>query len=200
MRPRLAWLAAGVRMLALGGSGKSPPGNVASSSAPAASATETVDLAAMLSPYADAYGFDTRVTVGNKLVSEVLGRRIGSSTAMSITTNGVTAQQIITANGSWAREQGQAGWTAIAPPAATIDPMAALRTPKTAKIERDQSISAVYDASAFGLPAGDLPVRIYGQGGRLQRLHYETTASGQTAAVDTNFSVLTDLTPIIAPS
>jgi hypothetical protein len=157
------------------------------------------DVNQLLAPYTNGYQFTTTLTIGGAVTATFQGRRFGGSTVLLVTQNGLTIDEVITAAGTWVRQQGQ-DWNAVDAPTTTTDPLLPLRSPKSWRAQPDGTIAAIYAAETFGLPAGDLAVVVTPAGGMLSKVQYDTTVSGKAAILATVFSVITDTTPITAPA
>jgi hypothetical protein len=165
----------------------------------ASSPAQAGDVNQLLAAYANGYQFTTTLTIGGAVTATFQGRRFGGSTVLLVTQNGLTVDEVITAAGTWVRQQGQE-WSQTAAPTTNTDPLQPLRTPKSWRLQPDGTIAAVYAAEAFGLPSGDLAVVVTAAGGALTQIQYDTTVSGKPATLATVFTGLTDTTPITAPA
>jgi hypothetical protein len=156
------------------------------------------DVSSLVAGYAAGYQFSVTVTVGGSVVSTIVGRHIGSNTALAATTNGASVDQVITPDGAWARKSGQ-DWVPVEIAATSSDPLTALAAAISTTVKADGSIDATYDAENFGLPTGELTAHLTMAGNRLTQARYETSVSGKPTVVVSDFALASDLSVIVAP-
>lgn len=174
-------------------------------SAPAA--TVAIDAVALLQTAMDnaapGYHYHSIVTVGGSTVVEVDGDRIGEGTRVGVVRDGVSVQHVITPGGTWVQPDG-GDWDQMDTPPATVDPIAALRSPSAATVASADGtaihLSVSVPAASLGL-AGDATIylAVVVDAGNLAAVVYTTTIEAQPARVETVVGPVIDGTPVVAP-
>lgn len=152
---------------------------------------------------APGYHYHSTVTVGGTTVLEADGDRIGDGTRVGVVRDGVTVQYIITPSGTWVQLDG-GEWDLLDTPAATADPINALRSPVAATVASVDGtavhLSVSVPAASLGL-VGDATavLAVVVDSGNLTGVVYSTTVDGQPATVETTVGPVIDGTPVVAP-
>ena len=183
-----------------------PPATTAATPTPAP--TAAVDPTALLQQALDAlapgYHFTTTVTVDGAVTLVADGDRVADGTRLTINGNGGSVAYVITPAGTWALPEG-GEWEALDTPPASVDPIAALRTPSAISVNSVEGTAtratATVPPTALGIPGGpDATVQLLFDANALTGISYATTVDGKAAAVDAVIGPLTDPTPVTPPA
>jgi hypothetical protein len=191
-----------------------PTSTVAATAAPTPAPTPpstppvpAVDGGALLQQALDAlatgYHFTTTVTVDGVVRLVADGDRVADGTRLNLTGDGGTISYVITPAGSWVLpEDGE--WETIEAPPATVDPIAALRSPTAITVDAVEGtvtrLTATVPGAALGLAGvAAAAVQLLLDGSTLRDITYMASVDARPASVQAAISPLTDATPVIAP-
>ena len=166
-----------------------------------------VDGGALLQQALDAlaagYHFTTTVTVDGVVRLVADGDRVADGTRLNLTGDGGTISYVITPAGSWVLpEDGE--WEAVEAPPATVDPIAALRSPSAITVDAVEGtvtrLTATVPGAALGIAGeAEAAVQLLLDGSMLRDITYLTSVDARPASVQAAIGPLTDATPVIAP-
>jgi hypothetical protein len=181
-----------------------PPGSMATSSngpsvPPTPGPAEV--LAAALGPLDAASEFDSIVTVDAAVATSLTGRTVGTSSSLTVTTEGRTVDYLRVPPSAWAREPGQA-WLVVDAAQTPTSPLAALAAPITVeRVAGDgaTTLKATYAAAVLGLEGGPVTVTITIVGAAVTFQYVEKSA-GHTVVSTTILRPASDTSPIATPA
>jgi hypothetical protein len=159
-------------------------------------------LTQSLDALAGGYHFSTSATLDGAEVLVAEGDRVGDGSRLTIWANGSSVAYIITPAGSWVFPEG-GEWQSLDEPPASVDPLAALRTPTVVSGTSDGTTSTVVvnvPAASLGVAAeGNVDVTVTITGTAATAVSYAATLEGRPANVRTTLGPVVDGTPVVAP-
>ncbi len=178
------------------------------SASPRPSPTATVPagdrLSAALQPLDGGYTFETTVTVGGTPAVHATGRRLGSSSELTVDSGGVSVTYRIIPPKAWLMSE-SGDWAPATDPGSSADPLAPLLAPtavtSVAGAAGVDTLEATYPATALGLTGtGSIKVTVAIAGDGSVTVRYETPVGTQTSVSETVFHAAPTQDPIVPPS
>ena len=181
-----------------------PSGTSTTGPAPTSTLSADARLAAALGPLEPGYTFETTLTVGGQVAAHVTGRRLGTSSELTIVSGGATVTYRIIPPAAWLQDEAGA-WAVATDPGSSADPVAPLLKPVTVKSIPGSAgvdqLEATYPASALGLKGTDpITVKIGVASDGSVTVHFETTVGSQAGVSETVFHAAPTQDPIVPPS
>ena len=179
----------------------------APSAAPTAPTPAPIDAAALLTTALDGlaagYHFTTTVTLDGVVALVADGDRVGDGTRVTVGRDGVVVFYVITPEGTWVQPEG-GDWEQLDTPAATTDPIGALRSPTEVTVAANDGTTTTL---AVTVPAANLGVALDGVvvvsptivGGVLTQVDYSSTIEGSPATVQAIVGPVADSSPVVNP-
>jgi hypothetical protein len=161
-------------------------------------------LNAALDSIAAGYHFTNTVSVDGAVVLTADGDRVGDGTRVGVVRDNVAVQYIITPEGTWVQPEG-GDWEQLDTPAATTDPIGALRTPTSVTVTGVNGTSTTLDvtvpATSLGIAGeGSVVVSPVIDQGTIKAIVYNTTVDGRPATVQAVIGAVVDSTPVVPPA
>jgi hypothetical protein len=187
----------------VGSPSPSTSASAGTSPAPTTSIAPQARLTSALDAFADGYRFESIITVGSVVATHATGRRVGGNAEFIVESAGTQITYRVVGAMTWVQRPG-AAWVVVDGPAASADPLAALRSPTTLDLDPSAAgggaLVATYPAKALGLPGTDastVSIAVGSDGSLIAT--YELTTSAGPATSKTTFQALTDTSPITPP-
>ena len=169
---------------------------------PVASGDGASILDTALARYRAGYEFSSQVVVNGISAVTVAGRNVSGSSLMIIQSGDGEVEYLVIGPQQWARTP-DGIWDAVSD-STTPPPLEPLSSPRSVQVTSESgtivTLEAAYAAEVFQVSGPDLRVTLTIDAGWLTSARYSMDQGGATAAVETTFGVLSDTTPITAPS
>ncbi|CAB4792552.1 unannotated protein [freshwater metagenome] len=169
----------------------------------APTAADADALGKALEQLGTSYHFTTTAEVNGVRVLSAEGDRVGTGARITLTSDAGLVSYVITEAGSWAKPE-NGDWAELDIPPASADPISALARPSVvAKVPNPvegveyAAVVSLADLGVAGTGTATLVVTLVD--GRITKVTYTTTESGQVAQVSSALGVVKDPGAVVAP-
>lgn len=169
----------------------------------APTADDAANLKAAVAALGSDYHFATTAQINGTTVLTAEGDHVGDGARLTLTSGAGSVLYVVTAAGSWAKPE-NGDWAVLDVAPATADPIAALARPSAvAKVpnpvegEEYAAVVSLADLGVAGTGTTTLVVTLVD--GRITKVTYTTSESGQVAQVSTVLGAAKNADPVVAP-